>query len=119
MVGALLRILKYSSIPDEVNQPILMLVHWWLREKGIPCAKIQHGSSFLWLPSQTLQESQSRRALEKVVWRLSSLPTPTLLAFIKKQIGPKIDLSQRVRIWFHSQEFGGLFIPGMEITLIL
>jgi len=54
----------YSSIPDEVNPAKSPYIGAMMAQgERLPCAKIQHGSSFLWLPSQTCQ---SLRATEGV-----------------------------------------------------
>ena len=42
-------------------------------------------------PLTDTPQPQSHRASGKIIWRLNNYPSHTVLAFIKKQMGPKVN----------------------------
>lgn len=84
MVGALLRILKYSSIPDEVNPAKLPYIGAMMAQgERHPMCQDPAWEQLSVAPLTDMPESQSRRASGKVVWRLNNYPSHTA-CFYKK-----------------------------------
>lgn len=118
MVGALLRILKYSSIPDEVNPAKLPYIGAMMAqgERHPMCQRSSMEQPSV-APLTDMPESQSRRASGKVVWRLNNyLPHCLLL----QQIGPKNEHNcERSYLSFHSQGLEDCLSQGWKLPLIL
>ena len=49
-------------------------------------------------PLTDMPEPQSCRVSGKIVWRLNNYPSHTVLAVIKKKIGPKVNKIAKVHI---------------------
>lgn len=84
MVGALLRILKYSSIPDEVNPAKLPYIGAMMAQgERHPMCQDPAWEQLSVAPLTDMPEPQSCRASGKVVWRLNNYPSHTA-CFYKK-----------------------------------
>lgn len=82
----------YSSIPDEVNPAKSPYIGAMMAQgERLPMCQDPAWEQLSVAPLTDMPEPQSHRGSGKIVWKLNNYPSHTVLAFIKKQIGPKVN----------------------------